>query len=71
VTTNVVEAIQLSDEIYLMGRTPAKIFHTIKVQKSDALLLKEQGNEKFNLLKDEIEEAFKSVQSIKTINYSL
>jgi NitT/TauT family transport system ATP-binding protein len=70
-TTNVVEAIQLSDEIHLMSKTPAKIFHTIKIGRKDAPLLKKQGTEKFNLLKDEIEEAFKSVQSIKTINYSL
>lgn len=70
-TTNVIEAIQLSDEIYLMNKAPARIFRTIQIDRNDAALLKDQGTEKFTSLKTEIEEAFKSVQSIKTINYSL
>lgn len=70
-TTNVVEAIQLSDEIHLMSKVPAKIFRIIKVDKGNTALLKDQDEEKFTLLKTKIEEAFKSVHSLKTINYSV
>jgi NitT/TauT family transport system ATP-binding protein len=70
-TTNVIEAIQLSDEIHLMTNAPAKIFRTIKVDKVNTALLKDQDEEKFTSLKTELEEAFKSVQSLKTINYSV
>ena len=70
-TTNLVEAIQLSDVILLMSAKPGKIVHRIETGKGDSLELRNVKSEKFAALKAEIEEAFHSVHPIKTINYSV
>jgi len=70
-TTNLVEAIQLSDVIFLMSAKPGKIVHRIETGKKHSPELKNIKSEKFATLKSKIEELFHSVYSIKTINYSV
>ena len=70
-TTNLVEAIQLSDVIFLMSAKPGKIVHRIETGKRHSPELRNIKSEKFASLKSEIEEVFHSVHSITTINYSV
>ncbi len=70
-TTNLIEAIQLSDKILLMSKKPGRIIKEIKIDKMDKKQLNNHKSEKFTMLKNEIEEAFEAVESLTTINYSL
>ena len=70
-TTNLVEAIQLSDIIFLMGKKPGRIIKKLKIDVKDKVLLADSKSEKFTMLKNEIEEAFNSLSTVTTINYSL
>lgn len=70
-TTNLVETIQLSDIIFLMSAKPGRIIRRIETGRLLSPNLANVKSEKFATLKAEIEEAFHSVHSIKTINYSV
>ena len=70
-TTNLIEAIQLSDKIFLMSKKPGRIIKEIEIDKSIKPQLNEHKSEKFTMLKNEIEDAFETVESLTTINYSL
>jgi len=70
-TTNLVEAIQLSGLIFLMSAKPGKIVHRIETGGKYSPEMRNLKSEKFSSLKSEIEEAFQSVHSLKTINYSV
>ncbi|HSP87632.1 MAG TPA: ATP-binding cassette domain-containing protein [Ignavibacteriaceae bacterium] len=70
-TTNLVEAIKLSTKIILMSKNPGRIIREIEIDKSDKPQLNDYRSEKFTMLKNEIENAFESLESLTTINYSL
>ena len=70
-TTNLVEAIQLSDVILLMSAKPGRIVRRIETGRQLSPELGNIKSEKFATLKAQIEETFQSVHSIKTINYSI
>ncbi len=70
-TTNLVEAIQLSDRIFLMSKKPGEIIHQIEIDGRYSSDTQTHTSEKFTKLKSEIEKAFESIQSLTTINYSI
>jgi ABC-type nitrate/sulfonate/bicarbonate transport system ATPase subunit len=70
-TTNLVEVIKLSSKVILMSKNHGKIIKEIVIEKSDKLQLNDYRSEKFTMLKNEMEMAFESVESLTTINYSL
>jgi ABC-type nitrate/sulfonate/bicarbonate transport system ATPase subunit len=70
-TTNLVEAIQLSDIIFLMSAKPGRIIRRIETGRRLSPDLANVKSEKFASQKADIEKAFHSVHSIKTINYSV
>ena len=70
-TTNVVEAIRLSDRILLMSSKPGKIIKEI-VSEPESISKEEPfKSEKFTYLKNEIENAFSTAKIISTINFSV
>jgi ABC-type nitrate/sulfonate/bicarbonate transport system ATPase subunit len=70
-TTNLVEAIQLSNKIFLLSQKPGKIIRTIEIDRKNSAQMKDHKSEKFTLYKTEIEQAFESIESLTTINYSV
>lgn len=70
-TTNLIDAIRISDKILLMSKKPGRIIREIRIDKKDRSQLNNYKSEKFTILKNEIEETFQSVESLTTINYSL
>jgi len=70
-TTNLVEAIRLSDRIFLMSKKPAEIIHRIEIDKKYFSDIRNHTSEIFTKFKSEIEEAFESAQTLTTINYSI
>jgi NitT/TauT family transport system ATP-binding protein len=70
-TTNLIEAILLSDKIFLMSKKPGKIIKMIDIERSDRQKLKDHKSEKFTTIKTEIETAFEESESLSTINYSV
>lgn len=70
-TTNITEALYLSDNIYLMGKEPAEIFHNLKVnlpEERENSLLNSPG---FISQRNEIERLFKEVDSKKILHISI
>ncbi len=70
-STNLTEAIQLSDKILLLSKKPGKILKEIEIDIMDKNQLNDCKSEKFTIIKNKIEEAFKSGESLTTINYSI
>lgn len=70
-TTNVVEAIQLSDKIFLMSKKPGKIIRMIETQRDESSYFENRKSEKFTLYKTEIEQTFESVGALTKINFSV
>ncbi|OGU71844.1 MAG: hypothetical protein A2V93_12155 [Ignavibacteria bacterium RBG_16_34_14] len=70
-TTNLLEAIRLSDKIILMSKKPGRIIKEIGIDKRDKTQLNDHKSEKFTMLKNEIKKTFEAVESLTTINYSL
>lgn len=66
-TTNLLEALQLSDKIILMSKKPGRILKEIIIDNKD----KDHKSEKFTMLKAEIEAAFENADTLTTINYSV
>jgi len=70
-TTNLVEAVQLSDKIILMSKKPGKIIKEIHLNNKDRTQLNNHNSEIFTTVKAEIETAFEAAESLTTINYSV
>jgi NitT/TauT family transport system ATP-binding protein len=70
-TTNITEALIVSDKIVLMGGKPAKIFHEIAINRDE---IEDRNTIKANYLvnlRNEIEEKFKEEQIINHVNLSI
>lgn len=70
-TTNITEALYLSDNIYLMGNEPAEIFHKMKVdlpEERDNSIL---NSSRFISQRNEIERLFKETDSKKILHISI
>lgn len=70
-TTNISEAVYLSDKIYLMQKNPAKVFNSVDIDfqsKRDFSIL---SSEKFGNYRLEIEKSFKSIDSQKLLSISV
>ena len=70
-TTNVVEAIRLSNMILLMSSKPGRIIKEIISEPENILKEETFKSEKFTHLKNEIENAFRNAKIINTINFSV
>jgi len=68
-TTNISEAIKLSDSIFLMKKNPGLIFHELKLNKEPGKNLKVRGKEDFSSIKDEIESLLKSKDLAEEISF--
>ncbi len=70
-TTNLIEAINLSEKIILISKKPGRVIKIIDISEQDKTSLKDYKSEKFTLIKTEIEDAFRTAESVSTINYSV
>lgn len=70
-TTNLIEAIQLSDKIIIMKKGPGKIIRELEIKNEDKPLISDHKSEIFTTLKSEIETSFEAAESLSTINYSV
>jgi NitT/TauT family transport system ATP-binding protein len=70
-TTNVVEAILLSNRILLMSTKPGKIIKEIASEPGNLLKEDLYKSEKFTYLKNQIENTFREAKIINTINFSV
>lgn len=66
-TTNITEAILLSDRIYLMGKVPASIFEAIQLEIDDPRDLSIINSEKFNNYINIIENHYKQIDGQKIL----
>lgn len=66
-TTNITEAVFLSDKIYLMGNEPASIFHSTPIVFDEPRELSIVTSDKFKLYIDQIETHFKKIDSKKIL----
>lgn len=66
-TTNLTEAIFLSDKIYLMGAEPAKIFESIKIDLNTDRDLDVINSDKFKHYITEVENHFKKIDAKKIL----
>jgi len=70
-TTNLIEAVRLSDKIILMSKKPGRIIKEFNLSGEDRLKIADHKSEIFTAIKSEIEAAFEAVDTLSTINYSL
>ena len=70
-TTNIAEALFLSDKIYLMEKNPAEIISDLDVDLPHDRDHKIFSTDKFNLLRTQIENSFNRFESQKLFNLSI
>ena len=70
-TTNISEAITLSDSIFLMKKNPGLIFHELKLNKEPGNRLKITTGNDFSSIKDEIESLLKSKDIAEEISFTV
>lgn len=70
-TTNITEAIYLSDKIFLMGGEPAKIIASIKIDLPSGQDISNLPSSEFNYYINEVENNFKKVDSKKILFKSI
>ena len=70
-TTNITEAVYLSNKIVLIKKNPAEILEEIKVELPNDRTLEILDNEEFHSLREKIEKIYKEHQSQKLFNLSI
>lgn len=70
-TTNISEAITLSDSIFLMKKNPGLIFHELQLNKEPGNRLKITTGNDFSSIKDEIESLLKSKDIAEEISFTV
>ena len=70
-TTNISEAVFLSDKIFLMKKNPGKIIHQLKVSRRGKRDLTFMDRDEFMDLRGSIENKFKSLDNHKLFNFTI
>lgn len=70
-TTNIIEAIYLSEKIYLMSKNPAKIFYELKNENKYNELQTMVTSESFKNISQQIQTEFQTHSGITLIHYSV
>jgi ABC-type nitrate/sulfonate/bicarbonate transport system ATPase subunit len=70
-TTNITEAILLSDKIILMKKHPGKVFHELSVEKQWKDKGDSEKDEKIHQIKNEIMKIFKTEKIVNDLSFSI
>jgi ABC-type nitrate/sulfonate/bicarbonate transport system ATPase subunit len=68
-TTNIIEAIYLSEKIYLMSKNPAEIFFELKIENKFNELQTMVTSESFKFISQQIQSEFQTHSGITLIHY--